>query len=62
MYKIINMQGFIHNTLLICTEHQDVTALELLSRLLYSRGFGKNALLIKRFEVSYIKMTDHRIK
>ena len=56
------MQGFIHNTLLLCTEHQDVTALELLSRLLYPRGFGKNALLIKRFEVSYIKMIDHRIK
>ena len=56
------MQGFIHNTLLLRTEHQDVTALELLSRLLYPQGFGKNALLIKRFEVSYIKMTDHRIK
>ena len=40
------MHQFIHNTFLVCTDHQDVNTLDLLSRLLYPRGFGKNVLFI----------------
>lgn len=33
-------------------EHQDAYSLELLCKLLYPRGFGKNVIFIKNYEVS----------
>ena len=55
MHKIFNYVYF------VLVEHQDANSIELLCKLLYPRGFGKNVIFIKNYEVNIFNNNEVKI-